>query len=246
LLLLLSSCSLDEVEIPEIDGPSTYGLGLQMSASPDIIVADGFSTSLIRATVFDQNGAPAAGRDIFFAITDGAGRPIDLGTIRSTAGFGVGTGLRVPTGTDGVAQVVYEAPARTDSTANRDILVTARPVGTDAAGQVFRSVRIQLRSAEPRLFPEVPGTSVSCSFIIEPSVMPYRVNQVVSFQSTASSPNGPIVRYEWWFGDGTRGVHPQEAKVYRFPGNYQIIHVVTDSLGFQAACEIAGGISVIP
>lgn len=244
LLLLLSSCSLDEVEIPEIDGPSTYGLGLQMSASPDIVVADGFSTSLIRATVFDQNGAPAAGRDLFFQITDSSGRTVDLGTIRSTAGFGVGTGLRVPTGADGVAQVVYEAPARTDATANQDILVAARPVGTDASGQVFRSVRISLRSAEPRLFPEVPGLNIQCGFLVEPSVGPFRVNQVISFQSAASSPGGPIVRYEWFFGDGTRGDHPQEAKVYRFAGSYTVVHAVTDRIGLYAAC--ATTILVIP
>ncbi len=244
LLLLLSSCSLDEVEIPDIDGPSTYGLGLQLSASPDIIVADGFSTSLIRATAFDQNGAPAAGRDLFFQITDTNGRTVDLGTIRSTAGFGVGTGLRVPTGADGVAQVVYEAPPRTDATANQDILVAARPVGTDAAGQIFRSVRISLRSAEPRLFPQVPGNAISCFFVVEPSAGPYRVNQVISFQTTASSPNGPIVRYEWYFGDGTRGVHPQEAKVYRFAGTYNVFHVVTDSLGGQGACGTT--VTVIP
>jgi hypothetical protein len=143
-----------------------------------------------------------------------------------------------------VAQVVYEAPARTDATANQDILIAARPVGTDASGQVFRSVRISLRSAEPRLFPEIPGINVSCDFIVEPAVMPYRVNQVVSFQSRGSSPGGPIVRYEWWFGDGTRGDKPQEAKVYRFAGDYQVFHVVTDRIGLQAACSTV--IQVIP
>jgi hypothetical protein len=244
LLLLLSSCSLDEVEIPDLDGPSVNGFGLQVSASPDIIVADGFSTSLIRASAFDQNGAPAAGRDLFFQITDTTGRTVDLGQIRSTAGFGVGTGLRVPTGTDGVAQVVYEAPPRTDATANQDILVAVRPVGTDAAGQFFRSVRISLRSAEPRLFPEVPGSNVQCGFLVEPSIGPWKANTVVSFQSVASSPAGPIVRYEWWFGDGTRGVHPQEAHVYRFPGSYNVVHAVTDRLGFYAACGFT--ITVIP
>jgi hypothetical protein len=60
----------------------------------------------------------------------------------------------------------------------------------------------------------------------------------------ASSPNGPIVRYEWFFGDGTSNYFPQTAKVYRFPGSYTVVHVATDSLGFQAAC--AATLTVIP
>ena len=222
LLLLLNGCGLDEVELPDLDGPSTYGLGLQLTASPDIIVADGFSTSLIRATVFDQNGAAASGRDIFFSISDTAGRPVDLGTLRSTAGQGVGTGLRITTGTDGVAQLVYEAPPRTDATATQDILVTARPVGTDASGQQLRSVRIELRSAEPRLFPQVPGAPIpTCNFLVEPTFGPYRTNRAILFQSTSGVAAGVIVRYEWYFGDGTRDDKPDTAKVYRFPGTYQ-------------------------
>lgn len=245
LLLVLSSCSLDEVEIPDLDGPSTYGLGLQLSASPDIIVADGFSTSLIRATVFDNNGAPAAGRDIFFSIADTAGRPFDLGTLRSTSGFGVGTGLRVPTGNDGVAQIVYEAPPRTDATANQTLLVTARPVGTDAAGQQLRSVRIELRSAEPRLFPQVPGVPVpTCNFTVEPSFGPYRTNRAILFQTLSGIANGTIIRYEWYFGDGTYEDSPDTAKVYRFPGTYTVNHVVTGNLGGRAAC--ATTLTVIP
>ena len=105
---------------------------------------------------------------------------MDLGTLRSTAGQGVGTGLRITTGTDGVAQLVYEAPPRTDATATQDILVTARPVGTDAAGQQLRSVRIELRSAEPRLFPQVPGALLpNCNFVVEPSFGPYRANRAI-------------------------------------------------------------------
>jgi hypothetical protein len=245
LLLVLSSCSLDEVEIPDLEGPSTYGLGLQLSASPDIIVADGFSTSLIRATVFDQNGAPASGRDIFFAITDSQGRPADLGKLRSTSGFGVGTGLRIPTGTDGVAQLVYEAPPRTDATAHQEILVTARPVGSDAAGQILRSVRIELRSAEPRLFPQVPGVPVpNCNFVVEPTFGPYRTNQAILFQSTSGIAGGVIIRYEWYFGDGTKEDSPDTAKVYRFPGTYQVTHVVTGNLGGVSACGTT--LTVIP
>jgi hypothetical protein len=246
LLLGLGACGLDEVEIPDLEGPSELALSLKLTATPDIITADGFSTSLIQATVRDQNGSLVAGRAIFLSIADENGLTADIGQLRSTGGSGLGTGVVVISGTNGIAQAAYEAPVRTDFTAHGSIVITARPIGDDANGQIYRSVRVELRSAEPRFFPQVPGTSISCNFVVEPSAGPYKVNQVISFQSAASSPNGPIIRYEWFFGDGTRGDHPQEAKVYRFPGSYLVTHVVTDSFGFQQGCQTLNPIVVTP
>ncbi len=246
LLLVLNACGLDEVEIPSLDGPSELGLSVSLSATPDIITADGFSTSLVQATVRNENGQPVAGRQIFMSITDSQGRTLDLGQLRSTGSGGIGTGVVLTTGANGIAQAAYEAPPRTDFTANDSVLITARPVGGDFNGQVYRTVRIELRSAEPRLFPQVPpDEGLTCFFVVEPSVMPFRVNQVISFQSTASSANGRIVRYEWDFGDGTKGDHPQEAKVWRFPGSYVVFHVVTDNFGQQCAQQ-SNPIIVLP
>lgn len=245
-LLVLNACGLDEVEIPELDGPSELALSVTLTATPDIVSADGYSTSLVQATVRNENGQPVAGRQIFMAITDADGRTVDLGVLRSTGSGGIGTGVVLTTGSNGIAQAAYEAPPRTDFTANSSVLITARPVGGDFNGQVYRTVRIELRSAEPRLFPQVPGGELECSFAIEPFVGPWRTNQVISFQSTAHAGlNKRIVRYEWDFGDGTKGDHPQEAKVYRFPGTYSVFHVVTDNLGEQKACR-GDGLVVIP
>jgi hypothetical protein len=244
LLLGLNACGLDEVEIPDLEGPSELGLSLKLTASPDIITADGFSSSLIQATVRDNNGNLVAGRAIFMSIADENGFTADIGQLRG--GSGLGTGVVVTSGTNGIAQASYEAPVRTDFTAHGSVVITARPVGDDANGQVYRSVRVELRSAEPRFFPQVPGDDIRCNFTVEPGAGPYKVNSVISFMSAAASPNGPIVRYEWFFGDGTSNNHPQEAKVYHFPGTYQVVHVVTDSLGFQAACSTLNPIVVIP
>jgi hypothetical protein len=244
LVLALNGCGLDEVEIPDFEGPSELALSVSLTASPDIITADGFSTSLVQATVRNENGELVSGRQVFMAITDSEGRTADIGQLRSTGGPGLGTGLVLTTGSNGIAQAAYEAPPRTDFTANSSILVSVRPVGTDFNGQVYRTVRIELRSAEPRLFPQVPGQGVTCLFIVEPAAGPYRVNQVISFQTLAASANGPIVRYEWFFGDGTSDMHPQEAKVYRFPGTYTVTHVVHDNIG--ARCAAQATIPVIP
>jgi PKD domain len=246
MVLALNGCGLDKVEIPDFDGPAELAVSVRLTASPDIITADGFSSSLVQAQVRGPNGEPLAGRQVFVGIADSLGRTADIGQLRSSGSGGIGTGLVLTTGANGIAQASYEAPPRTDLTANSSIVVQARPVGNDFEGQIYRTVRIELRSAEPRLFPQVPGDQISCNFLVEPGAGPYRVNTVISFQSLASSPNGPIIRYEWFFGDGTRDDKPNIAKVFHFPGTYQALHVVTDAIGGTKACSVLNGIPVIP
>jgi hypothetical protein len=237
LLVVHGGCGLDEVEIPDLEGPSELALSIALTANPDIIVADGLSTSLVEATVRDQNGRPVAGREIFFSIADESGRPADLGLLRAPGtSVGLGTGLVVRTNAQGIAQVIYESPARTDATANQLLQVTARPVGTDASSALSRSVRIELRSAEPRLFPQNPNNAApSCDFAVQ-APFGFRVNQSILVQSTSFDTDGTIVRYFWDFGNGRRADSPDAATSYRLPGSYTITHIVTDNNGAQAAC----------
>jgi hypothetical protein len=236
LVLTLHGCGLDEVEIPELSGPSEFGLSVRLTAQPDILTADGFSTSLVQATVRDQNSRPVTGRDIFFSVADESGRDADIGSLRSSGGQGVGTGVVVRTNAQGVAQVIYETPARTDATANQSVLILARPVGDDANGARYRTVRIELRSAEPRLFPQNPdNVDPDCDFAVE-APRGFRRNETILFQSTSFDPDGTIVRYFWDFGNGTRADHPDGAAIYRVAGDYTVSHVVTDDDGAQAAC----------
>jgi hypothetical protein len=245
-----AGCGLDGVEIPELDGPSELATAVTLTASPDIITADGFSTSLITATVRGPNGEPIAGREIFFAIADASGLFADIGELRSTTtGTGVGTGIAVRTNAQGVAAVVYEAPARTDATANQQVRVTARPVGTDASSALYRSVNIELRSAEPRLFPQNPAGNdpPTCGFAVQttgkgvctgPATCTVQINTSVLFQSTSFDPDGgTIVRYFWSFGNGRTADHPDVSTSYSIPGTYTVIHLVTDNNGGQSGCS---------
>jgi hypothetical protein len=234
-VLVLAGCGLDEVEIPELDGPSALGQDLRLTASPDVVTADGFSTVLITATLKNQNGAPIAGRDIFMFLADEDGLAADIGEFRSSNG--PGTGITVRTNASGVAQAVYEAPARTDATGNQSVLISARPVGDDFGGAVYRTVRIELRSAEPRLFPQNPNNiAPSCNFAVQ-APNGFRTNVSILFQSTSSDPDGTIVRYEWDFGNGTRSDHSDVNASYRLAGSYTVTHVVTDDDGKQSACS---------
>jgi hypothetical protein len=248
------ACNLDEVDVPELIGPSELALSVNLQAIPDVIVADGFSTALIQATVRDQNGRPVQGRNIFFAVSDAGGRFADIGFFQTSNG--PGTGATVLTNSQGLAQIVYQSPPRTDFTTNSSVLVVARPVGDDANAQIYRFVRIELRSAEPRLFPPAPtGNSAPlCGFVVEvappgsctgTTTCRAKVNQTVGFQTTASDPDGTIVRYEWFFGDGTKVEYaPDQAHVFHFTGGFTVTHRVTDNFGAQSVCTAS--ITVIP
>lgn len=239
LLAGLGGCKLNKQQIPDLSGPSELAMSLQLTASPDVIVADGISTSAIRVVVRNQNGQPLAGQGIFFSIAVG-GSFADVGTLSETT---------ATSNSSGIAQVIYRSPARTDNTARRLVEVAARPVTGDARGQIYRTVTIELRSAEPRLFPPNPfncvgvpppnpGTS-GCpfaSFVVEG---PF--GRQFLFQSTSTdSPDstgriGIIVRYEWDFGDGSQGEdRPDVSHTYHVPGTYAVTHRVTDDNGATA------------
>jgi hypothetical protein len=248
LVLALGGCGLDKVQVPALDGPSELALSVRLTAQPDVITADGFSTSLVTATLRDQNAQPISGRDIFFAIADGTGRFADIGQLRSTsANVGVGTGLQVRTNGQGIAAVVYEAPARTDATANQFVKVMARPVSDDASTSNYRSVDIELRSAESRLFPEKSGNLLpTCSFTVEvtskstcstPTTCTIPLNASVLFQSTAADADGTIIRYFWSFGNGKTTDSPDASTSYSIAGTYVVRHLVTDNNGGQSACQ---------
>lgn len=229
---LLGGCGLDEVQIPELFGPSEFAESLRLTATPDLVYSglafsDKPNTSLIEATLRDRNGAPIGNREIYFTLTEESGLFADVGRLGANY---------ARTNGQGVATVLYHAPARTDSTANQSVLVAARPVGNDFSGQIYRTVRIELRSPEPRLFPQNPNNEEPlCNFVVEtPSGL--RPFVEILFQSTASDPDGTIVRYEWFWGDGDQGDKPDEVHVYKAAGTYTVSLIVTDDDGRQALC----------
>ena len=242
--LTFQGCGLDKVEVPgSLVGPSELGLSLEMLALPDIVVADGIQTSIIRVVVRDHNGQPAAGRPIVFEIADESGRTAEIGTLTSSTGARVFGATTITSNAQGIAQVVYTTPERRDLTADMRLVIYARPVGTDASSRSKNYVRLDLKSAEPRRFPQIPGnTSPNCNFNIAPNNPINKEGTVLRFFSTANDPDGYIVRYEWYFGDGTSSSgaegHIDIQKGYPLAGTYTATHIVTDNAGAQAACFV--------
>jgi hypothetical protein len=133
-LLGLGSCGLDEVHVPPLVGPSELGLSVQLTASPDTINADGVSQSVVRLVARDQNGRPAAGRQILFILEEGDGvmvaGSVVVGPLQG--------GLSLATDSGGVAQVVYTA-----GTGFGTVTIGVRPYSFDGTVIPFlREVRI--------------------------------------------------------------------------------------------------------
>jgi hypothetical protein len=134
-LLASTGCGLDETKVPPLFGPSELGLSLQMGASPDVVNADGVSQSVVSITARDENGRPAPNKLIYVSgFGDGAliAGGVLVGPLQ--------TGFTVQTGSNGVAQVVYQAGFSITT-----IIVQARPYGFDAYAGVTRSVAIDQR-----------------------------------------------------------------------------------------------------
>ena len=234
LALGLVGCGLDKVEIPGLNGPSELGLSLKLTVSPDILTADGFSTASVQVEVRGPDGGLLGGRDIYFTLADESGSFADLGKLSSN---------RAATNGAGIAQVIYTAPPRTDATANQTLLIVARPVGDDANGQIYRSVRLELRSPEPKLFPQVPGNkSPKCGFTRETPDGEFTGASIL-FQDTSSDLDGTIVRYTWDFGDGGRDDKPDVNHVYGIAGTYTVTNKVTDDDGADDTCSLTFSIS---
>ena len=207
-----AGCNLEDATRPPLAGPSELGQALRMTANPDQLTANGHSSSVIEATLRDQNGNLRPGVEISFDLgAAGSGVFSDIGVLAQ-----LGQSRPVPggpnrpkavsavTNENGVARARYWSPFRTDQENDITVTITGRPVGnSDFREAIFRQVDIFLRAANR---PQFQGTNV-CDFIVEPIQSAYVVDQLIFF--TATQITGvvgfPIARYEWDYGDGDVG-----------------------------------------
>ena len=252
LLLAQAGCGLNGVDVPPLSGPSTLGLSVVLTITPDVLLTDAVSTASVVATLRGPDGKPVAGRPIFFAVTDENFNFVDLGTLQSTVATFPNPGPQVTEVTqgNGIAQVIYRVPERISLTEIERIHIIARLVSDDAQGQSYKSVTVELRPAEVRRFPPLDGnTSPSCAIFVDPPVGPnpppdtgtYPTNFTIRLKDASSDPDKGdfVVRYFWDFGDGNQDDgHPDTQHAFALPGTYTVTHVVTDSHGAQSPCTV--------
>lgn len=159
--LMSGACSLDQVSEPGLVGPSETGLSAQMTALPDVLNADGVSSSVVEMVLRDANGNPVSGRAVLFCTTptvpgapSGTPAPsIVVGecersntsgsaSLSPQAGYTfvgpVQSGIVMATNSDGVARVVWVAG--TDH--NTIIVIGVRTYGIDASRGFLQTVQI--------------------------------------------------------------------------------------------------------
>ena len=211
-----SGCALDNPTEPELVGPSTFGVSLAVTASPDILPEDGASQSVIKVTVRDAMGQPLRNVPLRIDVIEG-GLIVD---------YGVLSARNVTTNNAGEASVVFTAPRAPIRGFDSGTVVTivATPIGTDWAGSTAGVVQIRL---VPESVATIPGAPTP-SFSFSPATP--KPNDIITFNGSGSTDDGTIVRYHWTFSDGH--VEPDQAVVshdFVSAGTYFVTLTVTDN-----------------
>src|SRR5215204_2060080 len=60
LLVLPAACTMKDQEAPAFTGPSEFGKSINITLTPDAIVQDGTSQSVVTVSAFDAGGEPLA------------------------------------------------------------------------------------------------------------------------------------------------------------------------------------------
>jgi PKD repeat protein len=214
---LLSGCSVQKQTVPGLTGPSELGLGLQVTASPEVLPRDGSSVSLITARAFNAEGKPKAGQRLRIEASAGV-LPLSEGT----------------TGNDGAVTFQYIAPGLNEPVTSATIVVTGL-TNSSTADQNSRTVRLELNG------PPVPVPSFNFS-----PVAPAQY-QTVTFDATTSALNfqqcSTACSYAWNLGDGNTATGPIYPHRYSSQGTKSVTLTVT-SLAYGTSASITRSLSV--
>jgi PKD repeat protein len=204
--VLLSGCSVQEQRLPGLAGPSELGLGMAISATPEILPRDGSSISTITVKTFDSNGKPLANQRLIME-----------------ANAGVLSASEVVTNTSGVATLTFLAPGLNENVAVASIFAT--PVqNTHYQNANSRIVQIALMG------PFVPDESFT--FSPEEEIVPY---SFVDFDALTPEEGkvrcGAACTYAWDFGDGNTASGQGARHQYTGPGLFKVTLTVTTASG---------------
>ncbi len=234
------ACTVHKTEAPDLAGPSTFALSLQMSATPDSITQDGGSQSSIKVVAIGANGQAVSGLTVRMNI-EVNGIATDFGTLSART---------IVTGSDGSASTVYTAPPQSrsvntpvcGSVPGTCVSIVATPTGTDF--QAVNPQAVTIRLVPPGVILP-PADTPTARFKISPSSL--SVGQPVLFDASSSCPgaaqddttcrssSNTITSYDWDFGDGTTGSGATVTHSYTTPRSYAVTLTVTNDRGLAAS-----------
>lgn len=223
MLLVLAGCTLKNQDPPALAGPSEFGTSLSMTASPDTIVQDGASQSVIAIVARDPNNQAVPNLSLRVDVVVNGAFANDFGRLSAR---------NITTGSDGRATVVYTAPPQPPDHNDPEVLVRiyVTPVGNNFDNAWSWSAAIRL--VQPSTI-YVPG-SPTAQFVYTPS-SPTRGQYVFFDGSLSADPDGYIVSYQWSYGDGESETGQTQDHDFVNPGSYNVTLTVTDNAGNRAS-----------
>ena len=221
-LAAAAACTLESQDAPSLTGPSTFGVSLTVTASPDILPEDGASQSVIRIVVRGPEGQPLPNIPLRVDTTVGS----------TIVEYGVLSARNVTTNGNGEATVIYTAPLSPQPGTDFGTVVNIRviQVGSDfgSTSQTGASIRLV-----PQTTVQTPGAPRP-NFFFTPAEP--KAGQQVQFDASASSdPDGVIVSYSWNYGDGDVETGVVQQHDFANPGTYLVTLTVTDNQGKRAS-----------
>jgi PKD repeat protein len=219
LALSMGACTTKKTEPPAPSGPSELGTTLAIAATPDLLPQDGSSTSQVVIRAFDSNGQPV--RNLSLRVEMAVGGVI--------TDFGHLSAKDTSTGSDGRAVVVYTAPEPVDNV-DRDtrVQIMVTPVNGNYNGTFARF-------AEIRLVPTgvVGGETNVPDFKIAPTA-PKQL-ETVTFDASDAQLDQTLTKYEWDFGDGSKGQGRVTSHQFSDIDSYAVTLTVTDIAGLKGS-----------
>lgn len=222
----LVGCTTKKTEPPAPSGPSEFATSIQITASPDVLSQDGQSESQITVIARDPNNQPLRNLALRADIVVG-GTVVDFGSLSQK---------HIATGSDGRATIVYRAPAPVDNVdRNTMVSIQITPSSGDAAGTTARSVSIRLVPTGT-----VGGETDVPDFLVAPS-SPKQLESV-TFDASSATLDSSLVKYEWDFGDGSKGSGRVASHQFREVGFYTVTLTVTDVMGRKGSRSKSVGV----
>lgn len=227
-LTAMAGCTVKDVDLPALAGPSTFANNIVMTASTNTLVQDGVSQALITIKATD-----AAGN--LKNIPLRADITVD-GTIQD---FGR---LNTKTPIANVTQLIYTAPPSSALASGQvaqtvTIVVTPMDAG-DFRSEVSRQLDIRL---VPQGIIQPTNPNLTASFTVTPASP--QVMSTATFDASATTNNGAACNsqctYSWDFGDGTSGTGVTVTHIYRRASSFVAVLTVTDSRGAQSTTSRA-------
>ena len=223
--MLVASCTVKDVDTPQLAGPSTLARSIIMTADKDTLVQDGQDQVTITLRSIVQPGQSDNIRLRAQVFVDGVAQ--DYGTLSNKSPIATASGTTI----------TYRAPIA--STAPNGQVATTVTIGVtpDDSGDFRSEVARQL---DLRLIPLGVIQPINPNLVSAFEVTPAspKVLETAIFDATTSTNNGTACgqncSYTWNFGDGTSGSGQVTTHQYRAVNTFVATLTVTDSRGATA------------